>query len=492
MDARSRSSSRAKVTFRALVVVLVLSTFAFPARSDVQFERLSIRDGLPATFVIGLTQDRQGFLWIADLNDGLIRYDGYAFKSYRHDPHDPTSISSNEVRFVTVDPSGTLWIGTGAGLNRYDQQTDAFTRITTKSDRPAGLSHDGIAFVMFDSSGRMWIGTEKGLNRLDPGAEKFRQYHVERGYIRGAPAPDWFWTAFEDSTGELWFGSAHGGGLLRYDSSTDTLEQFLYEVTPESPPVTSVRSIIQDRSGLIWLASERGLATLDPATRRFERIHFRSPIESVNKLGLPEIDLQFWFMREDASGHIWITTRSSGVFRISPDRSSWRHYQHDPDDPYSISGNDVWYSYSDRSGQLWFATANDGLSRYNPWADTVDYIAMPAELAKSGALSLVRALPDDRIVVGTAHQGLWVVDPASHRWNQLPWPSTGYAKDTRETWVGPEGTLWVSSRSNFFQLDAKLAKTKSFEHLKGTQAMHFGSDGSLWLASYQLSRNCAF
>lgn len=467
-----------------LIVTVIATVAVLPmARSDVRFERLSsFENGLPGSHVVGLAQDSAGFLWMADLSDGLIRYDGYEFRSYRHDPLDQGSVSSNEVRFVYVDPASTLWVGTGAGLNRYDERSDNFTRITTKSGEPTGLSHDGIACVMVDSAGRLWVGTEQGLNRLDPGAVKFRQYHVKQAYTSGAYGPDFIWTAFEDSKKRLWFGSL-GGGLHRYDPSTDSLEQYLYDLTPQSPPLIGVRSIAEDRSGLLWLASENGLSTLNPDTMTFRRIHFSSSVESTNELGLPDIDLQFWSVREDATGHLWLTTRTSGIFRVAPDRRSWVHLRHDPNDAHSLSGDSVWNSFVDRSGQLWFSTAQDGLSRYNPLADAVDHILLPPKVAEQGSMTDLLALPDGRLAVGTAHAGAWIVNPADGKWKRLPWPSTGKAQDVRQMWITPEGAVWVSSRSTLFRIEPTLVKTKSFEELSGALAFHIDRKGAHWFAS---------
>ncbi len=469
---------------------------AAPASSDVRFERLAIEHGLPGSHVIDLAQDSNGFLWIADLKNGLIRYDGYDFRVYRHDPNVPGSISSNEVRNVYVDPAGTLWIGTAAGLNQYDPRTDRFTHITTKSTAPAGLSHDGISTVLVDTAGRLWVGTEEGLNRLDVGATRFRQYHVEKGYIGGAAAPDFIWTAFEDSAQRLWFGSGYGGGLLKYNPSSDSLEQYLYERTLASPPVNSVRSIAEDRFGQLWLAGETQLSTLDPTTMTFRRIHMRSPIEVVNVLGLPDVQLRFWAAREDSAGYLWITTQGAGVFRIAPNRESWVQFQHDSSNPFSLSGNSVWRIFVDRSGQIWFPAATNGLNRYNPLTDAVDFIPLP-KLDSNSSLRSLRSLPDGRLVVGTTNEGVWLLKPDDSEWVPLPWPAEqvvqgfrGQLKERRAVhglWLTSDAALWVSSTEypSLFRLDPTLAHARSLEMHRGapSSAVYRDRNGMHWVGT---------
>lgn len=490
----ARHASLPAAFVRCLFTLALATVNAVPASSDVRFERLTVEQGLLGTYVIDLAQDVNGFLWIADLNQGLIRYDGYDFRAYRHNPGDPGSISSNEVTVLYVDRAGTFWVGTNAGLNRYDARSDQFTRIATNSTAPAGLSSDNISSVLVDSAGRLWVSTGKGLNRLDPGAKRFQQYHVERGYIGGSMEPDSFWTAFEDSAKRLWFGTL-GGGLLRYNPTSDSLEQYLYERTPESPPVINLNSIAEDRFGQLWLASENGLSTLDPITMTFHRIHWKNSVENINELGLPDMQLQFWSVLEDAAGNIWLTTVGAGVFRIAPDRRSWTQFQHEPNNLYSLSGNNVWKVFTDHSGQLWFASAEDGLNRYNPLTDAIDFVT-PPNPGDISSLSKLAALPDGRLLVGTANQGIWVLNPGNQSWTPLPWPArpeSQIARDSNLTehrtvqglWVTPDSTVWVSGSPfpKLFRVDATLTSTKTFQQRNRPSFVYLDRQGLLWVGA---------
>ena len=78
----------------------------------------------PTKNVMAITQDHQGFLWIAA--EGLYRYDGYSFKTYIHNPKDATSLCINRIENLLVDNTGTLWIAAGGRdgcLMRYNQET---------------------------------------------------------------------------------------------------------------------------------------------------------------------------------------------------------------------------------------------------------------------------------------------------------------------------------------------------------------------------------
>jgi ligand-binding sensor domain-containing protein len=60
---------------------------------------MTVRDGLPQSYVSGFFQDSNGFLWIATLN-GLGRYDGRGFTNYRHTSADTLGLSGNIILYL--------------------------------------------------------------------------------------------------------------------------------------------------------------------------------------------------------------------------------------------------------------------------------------------------------------------------------------------------------------------------------------------------------
>ena len=97
-------------------------SFTQANKENVLFESLTVKDGLPQMSVLDITQDTQGYIWMAT-RDGLARYDGYSFDIFRNDENDTLSISNNYVVSVQEDKDKNLWIGTLYGLNRYNANT---------------------------------------------------------------------------------------------------------------------------------------------------------------------------------------------------------------------------------------------------------------------------------------------------------------------------------------------------------------------------------
>ena len=119
----------------------------------VQFERISLEQGLSQSVVNTILQDSMGFMWFGT-QDGLNRYDGYDFKVYKNDPDNPGSISNNYVTAIYEDQSGALWVGTsGGGLNQFDRESEQFLRFVGNSDDKNSISSNFGNTIYEDSRG---------------------------------------------------------------------------------------------------------------------------------------------------------------------------------------------------------------------------------------------------------------------------------------------------------------------------------------------------
>jgi ligand-binding sensor domain-containing protein len=153
---------------------------------------------LSHNFVRQIYEDRTGNLWLFTGAGGLDRLNrktpaGAAgkFTHYRHDPNNPNSLSHNTITAFheSLTEPGVLWIGTPAGLNRFDTKTEGFTHYRHQTDNANSLSYDGILSIYEAPAepGILWIGTGTigglmkggGLNRFDTKSGAFTHYrHV--------------------------------------------------------------------------------------------------------------------------------------------------------------------------------------------------------------------------------------------------------------------------------------------------------------------------
>jgi len=112
-----------------------VAVVSYPAH---EFCHITTEDGLPGCAVYSIIQDPDGFMWFGT-NSGMVRYDGYDFKVWRHDPADSTSIINDNVGHLFMDSRGGIWIGTWGGRyqplrprNRYIPQFQASCRRTSQ------------------------------------------------------------------------------------------------------------------------------------------------------------------------------------------------------------------------------------------------------------------------------------------------------------------------------------------------------------------------
>src|SRR5688500_11993796 len=144
-------------------------------RRTLRFQVLDRARGLPRNRVQSLAQDRTGFMWLAT-TDGLARWDGRRFTTFRHDPADPASLSASNVSRLLVARDGTLWVGTAdGGLNRYRTEDSGFQRI-------AGIPSGAVLAMSEGPDGRIWLGTSGGgLAALDPRSGTARSWSSKEG-----------------------------------------------------------------------------------------------------------------------------------------------------------------------------------------------------------------------------------------------------------------------------------------------------------------------
>jgi diguanylate cyclase (GGDEF)-like protein len=327
--------------------------------SSIQFERLTIDEGLSNNTVLAALQDSEGFMWFGTA-DGLNRYDGRKITVFRHDDANPTSISGNSIYSMLETGDGALWIGTDpAGLNRYDRATNSFASFQNDPDDPQSLSNNGVWSLYEDKQGDLWVGTRNGLNLFNPETGNFKVF---------LPNPDdphaivgsLVYCILEDSRGKIWVGTREG--LNSYDRETGRFTVYLHD--PENPSSISsnrVWSLLEDKGGVLWIGTRGGgLNRLDPATGKFTSFqHDPSNPKSIS-------DNNVWKIFKDRSGNFWVPTERGGLNLFNPSTGFFTAYKNNPNDPASLSHNDVYTLAEDKSGVVWIASRRVGMNMISP------------------------------------------------------------------------------------------------------------------------------
>ncbi|MDQ3745598.1 MAG: histidine kinase, partial [Acidobacteriota bacterium] len=136
--------------------------------SGGKFKLLTTRDGLPGGFATSLYADGAGRVWIGTNGGGLSRVDDPSaerptFVNYTT----ANGLSSNNVRAITEDRQGRIYVGTVRGIDRLSPDTGRVKHYTMAD----GLADDFVTVAFRDREGALWFGTQNGLSRLAPEAD---------------------------------------------------------------------------------------------------------------------------------------------------------------------------------------------------------------------------------------------------------------------------------------------------------------------------------
>jgi ligand-binding sensor domain-containing protein/class 3 adenylate cyclase len=321
--------------------------------SPTEFERMSLERGLSQSSVLCSVQDKTGFMWFGT-QDGLNRFDGYAFTVHRSVQGDTNSLSDNWVLALLPDKRGNLWIGTRRGLTVMDGTTGQMRRFFhNASARPNALSHNHIFSLLEDRQGVIWIGTEHGLTRFKPQDQTFFSYYAD-SLRPDALSDDRIYCMQQSADGTLWLGTEHG--VQHFDPASG---KCLHVVLPSGNKHKNLRGnsvlALTFSAGGKWLfiGTLQGLYRLDVQSQQLTTLDSESTV---------------WSLLTEPNGWLYVGTGSSaGMYVLDAEGNRLVSFQHHPADERTLAANNVFSLYRDRSSTLWVGTLNGGVCTLNPF-----------------------------------------------------------------------------------------------------------------------------
>ena len=274
----------------------------------------------------------------------------------------------------------------------------------------ADIESQAITFCK-DSDGFIWIGTYvDGLYRYD--GKSLKHFPKTSGFVTAANIP----AIFQDSEKYLWF-VANGSGLVQYDKGKNKTLEYVHDPNdPESLSATSFywegkNIIMEDEQGYIWIGTiGGGLNKLDKKTGKF-KVYKNNPD---NPASISSNNIRSVY--QDSKGRIWAGTEL-GLNLLNSDGETFTRFIHDPDDPSSISDNIIMSLFEDADGTLWCGTESNGVDYLNPDNSTFTNLRFQIERNKGLAANFTNHISQDK------HGNLWFCHQAQ---------STIYNKKTGE------------------------------------------------------------
>ncbi len=442
--------------------------------------------GLPQSTVRGITQTRDGYLWIGTY-EGLARFDGMRFKVYNkaNTPEFP----DNSVNTLLKDRKEHLWVGTAGGIMLYDR--NRFIPFTGAD----GLAGDHVITFYEDRSGVLWAGTTEGISRRR--GKGFQSFSIP---VEGThPHVN---AIAEDGDGLLWVGT-NGGGLFHFKDDTFTLfagkeilgsdtvwciqkapdnsmwlgtykglvvyrnGRYTYFDDSDGMAGTDVRDIYHDPYNVVWIADCVG-----GLTRYRDGVFTSIPVKDE----LLECSLRTLY--EDLEGSLWIGSSQCGAIQMKDDKFVFFGKKN------GLPVNAVRSVLQDKRGRIWLGTIGGGLVRLQ--GEEVKVYGPEHGLLSERIWSLALDPRDDSLWIGTYGHGLHHLK--DERFTSFT-TEQGLSNPTvRAMLVNPDGTVWAGTDGGGVDIlkNGKIFRrysTKNGLSDDFVYAIARAGDGSFWVGT---------
>ncbi|MFC5409464.1 ATP-binding protein [Larkinella bovis] len=375
-------------------------------------EIITQRQGLPQGFVPSIVQDRQGFIWVGTLA-GLGRYDGTNFKTFQ-------SVIVHELK---PDAQGRLWIRSEHDLDRFDPATETFYRFTHQPLYQKNIQRDSIRCFFVDNQNRLWMSPRAGgLLQIDLRTNHYRWFRHQPGQP-GSLSHPLIRQIVQDRQGRIWL--ATEAGLDRLDESADRFVHYPFG-TPNGLPDASLLGLYARTNGDLLLATEKHLTVYQTRTGTFKAFKLPKTYQKETKTDFAT----------DSQGNDYVAI--NGLYRF--DDTNGVRLLTDP-----VGNQSYRCIYIDRSDVLWVGTNGDGVLKFNLRASlfqTIRYrdgfqadlftrflglpaAELPPALAKGYAYNF-RSVSDrhGKLWVSVGTSGVYQLDLRTKKWQAIPLPET--------------------------------------------------------------------
>lgn len=310
--------------FVALFVLFHQFSFALDPQKKISQYGYSVwarQNGLPANGVRVALQTRDGYIWLGT-TAGLLRFDGVRFEVVSTDTSDSKNREVITALCETQDSS--LWIGTAYdGLRRLKHGK------LLPCDPANGFPRKPIKALLESRRGHLWIGSTDGL------------FEYINGICVSIPIDPPFITSLtEDASGNIYVGSGKGVHVFQEENS----KKIRGWLKKDGLPQDDITNIFADHKGTVWIGTQNGFARWSNGKILTTRISSQPGIIHITSI------------LEDRNGMVWVGT-TQGIYRLSG--GVWTNFN-------ATSGflsDNILCIIEDQEGSIWFCTS-EGLCRF--------------------------------------------------------------------------------------------------------------------------------
>lgn len=395
-------------------------------------------ENLSSSLINQIYQDKRGFIWIATEN-GLNKFDGMKFSTYKHIPEDESSLKNDYVRTVFEDSSGNFWIGCIDGLMIYDRASDSFKEIPMYNGDKRVNPH--VTRIIETRNKEIWITTS------GQGAFSIKKHKDEvraEVRLRDILTSNYLYLIFEDSHGNLWIGSENDG-LNLYSPKTGKIQTF---TAPSRIMSNNISSIAEDRQGNLFVGTlTGGLNRYNQKTKNFEVVPYNKGLplmvkdllvskENLLYIGTEGQGLKYYnseknvvedyesgsalidftkgkiySILQDKDDNLWLGVSQKGIIFIPNTKNKFSYYGLKSIKNNPIGASSVMSIYKDQEGILWIGTNNEGIYGVNDEGErVVHYSQTSSPVSISNTILSIYEDSNDNLWVGSYTKGLAKLD----------------------------------------------------------------------------------
>ncbi len=201
-------------------------------------------------------------LFIATYGGGLIKYNTRTQEKIFYNRRELNSLSTNKTTSVYKDRTGTIWIGTTSGINRFDPFQTTFFTYKNNPNNPHSLSNNNITNILKvkGEQNSFWVSTSNGLNKLNLNSGKSERYYADSTN----KASNRIKTMVYSDDNNIWVGT-RGDGLKLFNTNTKI---FKNELTP--PKINNIYCLAKTNDNNLWIGTHQGLVRYNTVTKNLK------------------------------------------------------------------------------------------------------------------------------------------------------------------------------------------------------------------------------
>ncbi len=328
----------------AIIAAICFDVFDMAAEQPYTFHHLTTGDGLSNNSAKALLRDSYGFLWIGT-EFGLNRYDGYGFKTFLADPNAPNRLHENNIKGLSEDGMGNIWIDLGYNYAVYNREKDNFIQDKDVLSRKFNIRVKG--------NPKIYVDKKKDLLVIDGheiyyyefkyrNLKIFKYRNLNLSNIAISDDKDHLYVV--DAKGLFWQIRKKSGRLTQISIPTDQAKKRV--------------QVFADSGGGVWLFSSKDeYVYYKPAnSSRWEKIELNSVVKSQNTIVS---------IVEGDNNQIWIATDHKGLFVCDKSDKTLANIISNPLSQSSIASNNVSSILIDNTGTVWVGHDKKGISFFN-------------------------------------------------------------------------------------------------------------------------------